>query len=197
MKKRIRKTKKIRGAGVLNRFGALWAGNKVRTFCCDSKSSDNLGFGSGTNVGKNCTMNKTGQCYPGYGFGQNYKFRCFATQTPDEYYKRYEIRERTINNPEAISTILSPDEVEKNVSDNFLIEDSDQVKMQTEKVNKLSEHCQYVAGITGKVGSTFGNIGNALAVPVSGAAYIMSSGGKKNKRSKKNRKSKPRRSYRN
>jgi hypothetical protein len=58
-----------------------YQGNRVKTFCCDSKDSYQArGSIIGINFGKNCTPSLTGQCNVGYGVGQNYKFRCYNTQ---------------------------------------------------------------------------------------------------------------------
>jgi len=48
----------------------------TKTFCCDSKTSDQTIMGN-KNKGTNCKPSATGQCNPGYMVGQNYKFRCF------------------------------------------------------------------------------------------------------------------------
>jgi hypothetical protein len=78
-----RKTGKRRG-GFMNRIASITQGTKVRTFCCDSKTSDGSIMGK-KNVGSNCTATSSGQCNAGYGVGQNYKFRCFDVKSDSNY----------------------------------------------------------------------------------------------------------------
>lgn len=64
--------------------------SNTKTFCCNSKKSDQTVLGS-KNKGTNCMPSSTGQCNAGYGLGQNYKFRCFNVKDDKSF--RPEIKE--------------------------------------------------------------------------------------------------------
>jgi hypothetical protein len=81
--------KKSRKGGMLNRMVASAYGAKVKTFCCNQKTSDPAAWGTtNSNVGNYCERSQTGQC----DVIQS-KFRCFDTQ--DNEGGRDEINEVT------------------------------------------------------------------------------------------------------
>ena len=60
--------------GWLDRLSAIASGKKVKTYCCNNKSSSGSILG-GDNVGTDCYASSTGLCNP----MQN-KFRCFDSK---------------------------------------------------------------------------------------------------------------------
>ena len=78
-----KRTMKNRG-GFLDRLSAIASGKKVKTYCCNNKTSSGSVLG-GDNVGTDCYASSTGMC----NLSQN-KFRCFDSKGED---KMSEIRE--------------------------------------------------------------------------------------------------------
>jgi len=78
-----KRTMKKRG-GFLDRLSAITSGKKVKSYCCNNKTSSGSILG-GDNVGTDCYASSTGMCNP----MQN-KFRCFDSKG-DDYMK--EIKE--------------------------------------------------------------------------------------------------------
>ena len=78
-----KRTMKNRG-GFLDRLSAITSGTKVKSYCCNNKSSSGSILG-GDNIGTDCYASSTGMCNP----MQN-KFRCFDSKG-DDYMK--EIKE--------------------------------------------------------------------------------------------------------
>jgi hypothetical protein len=76
-------TMKKRG-GFFDRLSAIASGKKVKTYCCNNKTSSGSVLG-GDNVGTDCYASSTGMC----NLSQN-KFRCFDSKGED---KMSEIRE--------------------------------------------------------------------------------------------------------
>jgi len=84
MKQKNRTYKNRKGGFLEKRWNSLWKGKTAKTYCCASKTStSNDILSSGSNVGTNCSRSYTGQCLPGYGTGNNYKFRCFDSKFDD------------------------------------------------------------------------------------------------------------------
>lgn len=90
MKQKNRTYKNRKGGFLEKRWNSLYDSfqqgttpKTAKTYCCASKTSSNDILSSGTNEGKGCTPSYTGQCLPGYGTGNNYKFRCFGTDAGD------------------------------------------------------------------------------------------------------------------
>lgn len=99
MKQKNRTYKNKKGGFLENRLNSLWQGKTAKTYCCAAKTSNgNDILESGSNVGTGCTPSYTGQCLPGYGTGNNYKFRCFGENAGDKK-AHAEIHEKT-NNPD-------------------------------------------------------------------------------------------------
>jgi hypothetical protein len=78
-----RRTMKKKG-GFFDRLSAIATGKKVKTYCCNNKSSSGSILG-GDNIGSDCYASSTGMC----NFSQN-KFRCFDSNGED---RMSEIRE--------------------------------------------------------------------------------------------------------
>lgn len=91
MKQKNRTYKNRKGGFLEKRWNSLYDSfqqgttpKTAKTYCCASKESgSNDILSSGTNVGKTCKRSYTGQCLPGYGTGNNYKFRCFDSKFND------------------------------------------------------------------------------------------------------------------
>ena len=99
MKQKNRTYKNKKGGVFVNRLNSLWQGKTAKTYCCNSKTStSNNILESGSNIGKDCIPSYTGQCLPGYGTGNNYKFRCFG-ENADKAEAHTKIDER-INTPD-------------------------------------------------------------------------------------------------
>jgi hypothetical protein len=68
-----KRTMKKRG-GFFDRLSAIASGKKVKTYCCNNKTSSGSVLG-GDNVGTDCYASSTGMC----NLSQN-KFRCFDSK---------------------------------------------------------------------------------------------------------------------
>jgi hypothetical protein len=83
MKQKNRTYKNRKGGFLEKRWNSLWQGKTAKTYCCASKTSNGDLLSSGSNKGTKCSRSYTGQCLPGYGTGNNYKFRCFNSNFDD------------------------------------------------------------------------------------------------------------------
>ena len=105
MSRKNRTYKNRKGGFLEKRWNSL--SKTAKTYCCASKESgSNDILSSGTNVGYRCTPSYTGQCLPGYGTGNNYKFRCFGTDA-GKAEKHTTINDSIDSNCEYISGALS------------------------------------------------------------------------------------------
>lgn len=144
-------SRKKRGANKTRKGGSESSGKiNVNTFCCSNKTHDKNAWGtSNTNVGTNCSIAHSSQCYP-----SQYKFRCYKTNPDFTEIPRDEISEKEGS------------------------------KYEGEKQYR-KEDCQYVAGVTGKVVSTVGNVTTAPASKMYNSIFSSNQkapGGKKSKR---------------
>ena len=160
----LKKNTKTRKGGMFNRAVATFTGAKVKTFCCNSKTSAEGAWGTtSTNVGKKCERSQTGQCDV-----IDYKFRCFDTKDDDG--GRDEINEES-----GKTTKLDQDG----------------------NIVEADEKCKYVAGITGKLVNTVGNVGSVASnvghFGWQALSNSSSSGGKKGKNSNRRSSRKKRR----
>ena len=114
MSRKNRTYKNRKGGFLEKRWNSLYDSFKkgttpktAKTYCCASKESgSNDILSSGTNVGNTCKRSYTGQCLPGYGTGNNYKFRCFNSNFDDNS-TILKINEQDDNKCEYISGALS------------------------------------------------------------------------------------------
>ena len=106
MKQKNRTYKNRKGGFLEKRLNSLWQGKTAKTYCCADKRSNGDILGSGSNVGSKCTRSYTGQCLPGYGTGNNYKFRCFDSKFDDNS-EISTINEKDNNKCEYISGAVS------------------------------------------------------------------------------------------
>lgn len=106
MSRKNRTYKNRKGGFLEKRLNSLWQGKTAKTYCCADKRSNGDILGSGSNVGSKCTRSYTGQCLPGYGTGNNYKFRCFDSKFDDNS-EISTINEKDNNKCEYISGAVS------------------------------------------------------------------------------------------